>query len=175
MDILPPELLGEDMRRRYHRFSMVDPPPDLEKLGTYDLVRAQHVLEHMSWEDGGRFVTNCLRIMHKDSVLLLTVPDLRRHIEWYESGYQEPSEFRAWAELRIPPDSPPSMYFSVFAHSMVYEPHKWCYDAAGIRFQLDKFEEFDEISILPTDHSMSEYPFTHNRPNEDLCAIAWVR
>lgn len=97
VDILPPELLTDDLRKRYHRFSMVDPPPALDELGTFDLVRAQHVLEHLGFEDGGRFIGNCLRIMHKDSVLLLTVPDLRRHLEWYQSGYITQNGFRSWA------------------------------------------------------------------------------
>ena len=175
VDVLPPELLTDDMRSRYHRFSMVDPSPDLEDLGTFDLVRAQHVLEHLSWEDGGRFIANCLRIMHSDSVLLITVPDLRRHIEWYQSGYQDQSGFRSWAEQRVPSDATPSMYFSVFAHSMLYESHKWCYDDDGLRFQLEKFNELDEVRILPVTDVLAEIPFTHNRPDEDLCAIAWVR
>src|SRR5689334_15149846 len=106
VDIHRVELLRPELQSRYHRMSMVDPPADFAaRLGQFDLVRAQHVLEHMDYEEGGRFLGNCATLMPSGSILLLTVPDLRRHIEWYLAGYPDPDGFRAWATTRVPADA----------------------------------------------------------------------
>lgn len=167
------ELMSRELQSRYHRMSMVDPPADfVERLGQFDFVRAQHVVEHMDYEEGGRFLENCAKLMPSGSILLLTVPDLRRHIEWYLAGYPDQNGFRAWATTRVPADAPPSMIFSVHSHNMPFEPHKWCYDEAGLVYQVTRTGLFKNIIILPLDHSLAETPFTHNRPDEDLCVMA---
>jgi hypothetical protein len=173
IDTYPVELLSSNLQNRYFRMSIVDPPPNFtERLGKFDLVRAQHVVEHLSYEDGRRFVENCAKLMSSGSVLLVTVPDLRRHIDWYLAGYREQHRFRAWASSRVPSDAPPSMFFSVFAHSLPFEPHKWCYDDLGLIYQIDRTQLFKDIVVLPVDDPLAETPFTHNRPDEDLCVVA---
>lgn len=67
------------------------------------------------------------------------------------------------------------MYFAVYAHSMLYEPHRWCYDAEGLVYLLERFEQLDAVTVLPVENPLAENPFNHNRPEEDLCVLAWCR
>jgi hypothetical protein len=63
---------------------------------------------------------------------------------------------------RIAKDAPNSFYFSIFAHSMIYESHKWCYDNDGLIYQLKKSNKFKNIWELKHSGSLALNPFTHN-------------
>jgi predicted SAM-dependent methyltransferase len=143
-----------------------------EKLGKFDLIRMQHVFEHFSYEEGRQVLKNCAKLLEKNGVILITVPDLRIHIRHYLKGTYKKWGFRWWAHNRIPEDSPNSFYFSIYTHSMPHEQHKWCYDFDGLRYQLEACGEFKNIRQLRATHALASSPFTHNRPEEDVCAIA---
>jgi SAM-dependent methyltransferase len=176
MDTFPPATMPAAERRRYVQCDIVKLPDDVaERLGKFDLVRMQHAFEHFSYEEGRQVLKNCARLLKQDGIIVISVPDLRIHVRRYlHKGYKK-SGYRWWAYNRIPEDSPDSFYFSIFAHSMPHEQHKWCYDYEGLRYQLKSCGEFDGIRRLGVRNALASTPFTHNRPDEDLCVLAVKR
>jgi len=174
VDLFQPEILDPAFCSRYFRVDMVNAPKvELAKLGKFDLVRMQHVFEHFSLEDGQRVLKNCAALLKRGGIILISVPDLRIQIQKYlTSSYKGWKGFNWWAHKRIPKDSPPSFYFSIFAHSMPFESHKWCYDAEGLVYQLRHAKLYTKIRELKLDDPLASVPFTHNRPEEDVCVMA---
>lgn len=170
VDILPPS----KKRLKYHKINVIEASDkELASLGKFDLIRMQHFLEHLEFEDGLKLLKRLPLMMAKDSYLLITVPDLRIHIKSYLKGsYNKWGGFGWWAHKRIPLNSPSSFYFSIIAHSMPWESHKWCYDYEGLEFLVRKASKYKNIRNLKVNDKLSNVPFTHNRPEEDVCIIA---
>ena len=145
------------------------------KFGKFDVIRMQHVFEHFTLEDGRIVLKNCAKLLKKGGIILITVPDLKIHIRNYLRNKYKTSSFRWWAQERIPQDSPSSFYFAMSAHSWPHIPHKWCYDYEGLRYQLKTCGEFKSIRRLDFKSPLASNPFTHNRPDEDVCATAIKR
>lgn len=168
LDTFPEGIVGE--KEKYFRLDIINATRrQLEKLGKFDLIRMQHVFEHFTPEDGIAVLKNCAVLLNRDGYILITTPDLKRFVQLYLSGKVRNNQ---WALNRIAPDSPDSFYFSIFAHSMLYEQHKWCYDAEGLQYQLNAAGKFRNVQCLALDHPLASIPFTHNRPEEDVCVIA---
>jgi SAM-dependent methyltransferase len=176
MDTFPAKTLPAAERRRYVQCDIVNLPDAVaRRLGKFDLVRMQHAFEHFSYEEGRQVLKNCARLLKLDGIILISVPDLRIHIRRYLNDGYKTSGYRWWAHNRIPEDSPASFYFAIFAYSMPHEQHKWCYDFAGLRYQLKSCGEFKDIRKLGVRNPLASEPFTHNRSDEDLCVIAVKR
>lgn len=178
LDILNTEKIKSKHRDKYIRLDILKATSkELKKMSQFHLVRMQHVLEHFTFEEGRVVLKNCAKLLEKDGYLLITVPDLKIHAKRYlANNYRAWQGFTWWALRRIPIDAPSSFYFSVFAYSIPNKPpfhdHKWCYDYEGLEYMLRKSRKFYNIRELKKDSRMASYPFTHNRPEEDLCLIA---
>ena len=174
--------LTPELATQFHQANILDLSDSTETLGKFDLVRMQHVFEHFSFEEGPQVLKSCGKLLRPDGFLLLTVPDLRIYVKSYlRNRYSQ--LFRDFARNRLPADAPASCYFSVFAHSFGYSPvrsehnryrdeHKWCYDYDGIEYQLKRSGGFKNIRELTLFNPLACIPFTHNRPNEDLCVLS---
>lgn len=55
---------------------------------------------------------------------------------------------------------------------MPFESHKWCYDYEGLKYILEEIGEFENIKELKLNDELTNIPFTHNRPEEDVCIVA---
>lgn len=174
VDIFPISKIPGEYRNRYYRVDMVTAKSaDLKKLGKFNFVRLQHTFEHFSLEEGKEVLKNCAKLLEPGGIILITTPDLRIHIDKYLTGsYRKWKGFTWWANKRIPVAAPDSFYFSIFAHSMPWESHKWCYDSEGLIFQLKSVALFKNIKEMKVDDNLASVPFTHNRPEEDVCVIA---
>ena len=173
-DLYPSSEAKESMRSRYVQFNMVTATQDeLERLGKWDLIRMQHVFEHLTMEDGLKGLINCSDLLNEDGYLLITVPDLNIFIDEYRNGslHTMPT-FSDWARTRVPADAPESFYFSIFSHSVPHQQHMWCYDEEGLIYQLQRSKRFKNIKRLSVFSPLAKIPFTHNRPLEDLCILA---
>jgi predicted SAM-dependent methyltransferase len=166
--------LPRDIRSRYFRGNILTlSNAEVRKLGQFDLVRMQHVFEHMTPEDGLICLDNCAKLVKKGGYLVLTTPDLRIHVNKYLDGsIKGEGVFHTWANQRVQLDAPESFYFSIFSHSMRHEEHKWCYDKEGLLYQVNRSNKFKEVKVLELSDVLSVVPFTHNRPEEDVCVIA---
>ncbi|AXE20512.1 hypothetical protein DR864_23625 [Runella rosea] len=172
IDLFPETLVNQ--KGKYYRLDMVNATDEsLQKLGKFDLIRMQHVFEHFTPEAGRTVLENCAKLLNKDGYILISTPDLRKYIGFYLSG-QIRNNFD-WALNRIPKDSPNSFYFSVFSHSLPFEKHEWCYDAEGLLYQLETVGKFKNAREITLEDEMANIPFTHNRPNEDVCVLAQLK
>jgi SAM-dependent methyltransferase len=177
VDIFPEGVVDREFRPRYWRLDIANAfGEQLNALGTYDFIRMQHVFEHFAPEEGRKVLENCARLLNPNGYLLITTPDLRTHAEAYVRGYYkddpEMMPFRQAASKRIPATAPDSFLFSVFAHSLPYERHLWCYDVEGLTYQLSQTGAFEDIQEIGWGHALASVPFTHNRPHEDACVLA---
>jgi predicted SAM-dependent methyltransferase len=157
--------------RDYHAIS------SLEK--SFDFVRMQHVLEHFSPEEVSGVVKNAAYMLKDGGFFLVTVPDLAVHVRAYLSGYKFGGWYRTLAQDRLRRHASSADTFSMFAHLYGYhtpqvfgEEHKWCYDAHSLSHLLKNSGLFCNVRRLRLLNQLSEVPFTHNRPMEDLCFIA---
>ena len=180
LDLASGDDLSPELAKRYYQANIRQlGDADREKLGQFDLVRMQHVFEHFSFEEGTDLLKFCSSILKSDGYLLITVPDLRIHINGYFTNYRHMDYFVNYARRRIPQDAPPSFIFSFHAHQFGYasvedpgQIHKWSYDYEGLKYQLERVNKFKHIKRLDLLDSWAAVPFTHNMPIEDLCVIA---
>jgi len=174
MDVFLEKEIPKQYRLKYFKINILKATKkQLESVGKFDLVRMQHVLEHVGYEDGLVVLKNVARILAPKGILIITVPDLMINIKKYlNKSFNKWRTFRSWAQKRIPAGAPPSFYFSVYAHSLPVTPHKWCYDYDGLKYELSLSDCYKKIKKLKFTDKLASYPFTHNRPEEDICIIA---
>lgn len=171
VDTFPESLFGNN--GKYFRLDIINANDfQLERLGKFDLIRMQHVFEHFTPEDGIRVLNNCAKLLNKDGYILITTPDLRRFVHMYLSGTINRND---WSLTRVAKDAPESFYFSVFAHSLLHEQHKWCYDAEGLLYQLNSTVKFYNVREIKLSDDLANIPFTHNRPDEDVCVMGQLK
>lgn len=174
MDVWPKNKIDIKNRARYFRMNILHARnSELKKLSKFDMVRMQHAIEHFSYEDGVKILRNISIILKPGGIILITAPDLEINIQKYLSNsYKGWGAFNWWANKRIPKDAPASFYFSIYAHSLTMTPHKWCYDSNGLQYLLNLSGCYKNIKELKFIDKLSNHPFTHNRPEEDVCIIA---
>jgi len=174
-DIMDASELPIEMQIKYFQIDIAKPltQETSERMGKFDFIRMQHVFEHFTWEEGITVLENCYHLLNDKGYVLITVPDLRVFVRRYlRKSLHFDWPFTDWAKTRIPENAPQSFYFSIYTHSVLHQPHKWCYDKEGLFFQFERSGKFiieKEVSIF---NKFCNIPFTHNRPFEDLCLLA---
>jgi len=174
-DLYPIEECLEEMKDKYHQLDISKPleKDTKNKLGKFDLIRMQHVFEHFTYEQASIVLDNCYELLEEDGKLLISVPDLDIYLKRYFSGtLKHISSFGPWSHKGIKENSPQSDYFSIYAHSMIYEKHLWCYNKKGLINKIRSTGNFKNIKKVSLFNKLAGIPFTHNRPEEDLCVIA---
>lgn len=174
-DLYPPEEADPKLKDRYFQFDATinHPKEKFDAMGKFDLLRMQHVLEHLSIEQLPKAFENFGNLMNDEGWILITVPDLKIMVNMYQhKALDIPSAFSEWAETRVEKGSPQSYYFTVFTHSRPHQAHLWCFDDEGMIYAMKKSGVFKNIKVLTPFDKLAEVPFTHNRPGEDLCIIA---
>ncbi len=53
------------------------------KESSVDVIYSSHTLEHFTREDGRRFLSECYRVLRKDGIIRIVVPDLRSLVDEY--------------------------------------------------------------------------------------------
>lgn len=173
-DILPIDQIPENMRDRYMYWDAIQPLSigDKTRIGTFDLIRMQHVFEHFSPEDGQKVLNHAFDLLNEGGYLLITVPNLKEYIRRYKrNSLAFHWSFAEWAQTRVENDAPQSFYFSIFTHSVPHQAHLWCYDQKGLAYQINRSVKAKNIEFLSVFSKKANIPFTHNRPLEDLCVL----
>jgi len=144
---------------------------ELKELGMYDLVRMQHVFEHFTVEDGLKVLNNCSKLLKKGGYILISCPDIDIVIDHYKKGTIK-QLLGNWGLERVGDNAPDSFSLCIFLYSVLYEPHLWSYNSAGLVHQLQKAGSFENIEVLDLGNPKSSIPFTHNRADEDVVVLA---
>lgn len=174
LDKLPKKIVKRENKAKYFKINLLNTTNhQLSALGKFNFIRMQHVLEHFSFEEGLIILHNVAKLLKKDGIILITVPDLKINLQKYtKKAYKTWKAFNRWAWKRIPKNAPESFYFSVFAYSLPATPHKWCYDYEGLKYILKATHLFKSTKRINLNNKLASVPFTHSRPEEDLCIMA---
>ena len=111
----PSGIVIHDLRKRF-------PWPS----GSAEAVYSSHTLEHLSRNEGRRFVRECHRVLRPGGVLRLVVPDLRACVDRYLEGKVEAGEFLA--TLGVDTEVPGEGRLRRWLASHVRFPHRCMYD-----------------------------------------------
>jgi SAM-dependent methyltransferase len=93
-----------------------------------------HTLEHLTREEGRRFLAECRRVLRPGGVLRIAVPDLRAIVDAYTKGHVPAVEFldRLGVGTEVPGEARWKRRLAPF----VRFPHRCMYDAEGLRAAL---------------------------------------
>jgi predicted SAM-dependent methyltransferase len=58
-----------------------------------DIIYSSHTLEHFSKEEGRRLLAECHRVLRKDGIIRIVVPDLRYDVDEYIAGRTKADDF----------------------------------------------------------------------------------
>lgn len=64
---------------------------------TFDFVYSEHLLEHLTYDEGRCLIKECFRILNRDGVFRLATPNLGFLTEFYVNDSKENSNYLQWA------------------------------------------------------------------------------
>ena len=112
-----------------------------------DAIYSSHTLEHLSREDGRRFLSECHRVLRAGGLIRIVVPDLREAVTDYLEGRVKADDFvEQLGVLYIPGGSPLKRKLAPF----VQFPHKCMYDTGRLVEILGEIG-FDAAARQPFD------------------------
>lgn len=121
-----------------------------------DIIYSSHTLEHFSKEDGRRFLSECHRVLRKNGIIRIIVPDLKKVVTAYDEGRIYAEDFvENLGVLYGNSNNKMKKRFSIFFEY----PHKCMYDTPRlleilkeIGFEVaarDAFDsDIDEIRVI---------------------------
>ena len=121
----PSEIVIHDLRQGV-------PYPD----NSVDVVYSSHFLEHLSRQEGRKFLAECRRVLKLGGVLRIVVPDLRAVITKYESKQISADAF--CEELGVLSSDDRDSRLKAFLAPFFRFPHQCMYDEQSL---VEKFEE----------------------------------
>jgi predicted SAM-dependent methyltransferase len=131
--------LGTDLRPRHREVLQLDaterfPFPD----HSLDYVHAEHLIEHISFQQGQRTLAECRRVLKPGGVVRLATPDLALLVAIYRGDAgPEGEHYLKWAYnafLRKAPHVHPTFLLN---HNLRAWGHTFVYDAEVLRMALE--------------------------------------
>ena len=109
------EITIHDLRKPF-------PWPD----NSVDVVYSSHTLEHLSRDAGRLFLEECMRVLKKDGIIRIIVPDLKALVSEYMSGGIPADEFVLRMEVLTGKGD--EGFFGKLRSALISFPHKCMYD-----------------------------------------------
>jgi SAM-dependent methyltransferase len=144
----PTELVYLDVRKPF-------PLPD----ASFDFVYSEHMLEHLTYDEGQRCLRECLRVLRPGGTIRIATPSLERIAGLYDAGDLE-ARYVRWAVETLDPevDAPlPGVVVNNFFHSW---GHRFIYDPQTLRHALRQagFVDIEERPVGELEHHLAEAP-----------------
>jgi len=144
----PAELVYLDVRKPF-------PLPD----ASFDFVYSEHMLEHLTYDEGHRCLRECLRVLRPGGTIRIATPSLERIAGLYDGGDLE-ARYVRWAVETLDPevDAPlPGVVVNNFFHSW---GHRFIYDPQTLRHALRQagFVDIEERPVGELEHHLAEAP-----------------
>ena len=99
------------------------------KAATADIEYSSHTLEHLSKKEGDRFLRECCRVLKKNGILRILVPDLASIVKAYYDKQLRADDFVE--RLGVLYGQSPSSLKTLLAPYVQY-PHKCMYDTSSL-------------------------------------------
>lgn len=100
-----------------------------------EAIYSSHTLEHMTKEEGKKFIQECYRVLRKDGVIRIVVPDLKAFVEEYLNGDIKADDFlKDLGVLYNESDS----YIRSKLTPFIQFPHKCMYDLPALLKMLSE-------------------------------------
>jgi SAM-dependent methyltransferase len=133
--------------------------------GSADVLYSSHMLEHLDKEEAMEFLTEARRVLKREGIIRLAVPDLRRMIADYETdGNADRLVSRTQLAHTRPRTLLQKLRWLLIADR---SHHRWMYDANSLVSLLEK-AGFNHIVIQPAPATMIPSPGDLNlRERED--------
>lgn len=101
-----------------------------------DIIYSSHLLEHLTKEEGRSFLAECHRVLRRNGIIRLVVPDLRHLVKEYCDGQLKADDFVE--RLGVLYANRSNRLKGRLA--VLYQfPHQCMYDAAGLQEVLEMF------------------------------------
>lgn len=115
---------------------------------SFNWVYAEHLIEHLTLEDGIRWLNQIRRILAPGGLLRLTTPDLRRYLEGYlyENGFFARHR-QCLIELGAPQEEIPGRKAFMVNQIFQFFGHRWLYDIDELRYAL-RSAGFSDTNIV---------------------------
>jgi len=144
----PTELVYLDVRKPF-------PLPD----ASFDFVYSEHMLEHLTYDEGQRCLRESLRVLRPGGTIRIATPSLERIAGLYDAGDLE-ARYVRWAVETLDPevDAPlPGVVVNNFFHSW---GHRFIYDPRTLRHALRQagFVDIEERPVGELEHHLAEAP-----------------
>jgi SAM-dependent methyltransferase len=144
----PTELVYLDVRKPF-------PLPD----ASFDFVYSEHMLEHLTYDEGQRCLRESLRVLRPGGTIRIATPSLERIAGLYDAGDLE-ARYVRWAVETLDPevDAPlPGVVVNNFFHSW---GHRFVYDPQTLRHALRQagFVDIEERPVGGLEHHLAEAP-----------------
>jgi predicted SAM-dependent methyltransferase len=124
---------------------------------------SEHVIEHLSKEDGENLLRECFRILQPEGILRLSTPDAGKFLRSYAGD----AEFLHHPEFSQAIDTPLDRINQMMRE---YGQHLWVYDVASLQLLLQRigFQSITEQSFGKSIHPQMQSIDNQNRAFESL-------
>ncbi len=112
------------------------------KNGSVKNIFSSHILEHISYRDADFVIKECFRVLCKDGVMRIIVPDLyqitKRYVQLVDSNPQGEYSYNFVKDLNAFDDNPPKGVMRSFKQIFSHGKHLYMYDQWSLKELLEK-------------------------------------
>jgi predicted SAM-dependent methyltransferase len=137
-----------DVRKRF-------PLPD----ASFDFVYSEHMLEHLSYAEGQRCLSECLRVLKPRGRIRIATPSLERLAKLYDGGELRERYVR-WAVDTLEPETKAPLPGVVINNFFRSWGHRFIYDPQTLRHALGEagFVDVEEQPVGELEQHLPEQP-----------------
>ena len=117
-----------------------------------DVIYSSHTLEHFSKTDGQNFLSECHRVLKKEGIIRIVVPDLDYFVREYINGEVSAEDFlTSLSVLYITHENPIKNVIGL----MIQFPHKCMYNSSSL-LKIIQTGGFDASTKMPFDSAIDD-------------------
>ena len=123
---------------------------------SFDYVYSEHMIEHITFEQGRAMIRECFRIMKAGATIRIVTPSIGFLIRLFSRDRSElEDQYIEWAAKQFVPNAPAPLPSFVFNNFVRQWGHQFIYDRATLRFVLSDagFVDIKECRIGQSDHA----------------------
>jgi predicted SAM-dependent methyltransferase len=122
----------------------------------FDYVYSEHMIEHVTFEQGRAMIRECFRIMKGGAIIRIVTPSIGFLIRLFSQDRSElENKYIEWATKQFVPNAPIPLPSFVFNNFVRQWGHQFIYDRATLRYVLSEagFVDLKECRIGQSDHA----------------------